>query len=380
LIAFQKRYFWQLRNRKVIACLKLRAYLTLMDLNETIVRAALAGLNDLSGTSLLKSELLSGIDIRNGQITVVLSADKTRLDEFKPLQKEIERCLQKISGVSRVLITFTAERTPALPQKILPQIKRVIAIASGKGGVGKSTTAANLALALSAHGNKVGLLDADIYGPSMPHLFGLSHALEQSDDGRIEPAQAHGIKLMSIGLMVEHDMPLVWRGPMIDKALTQFLNDVNWGELDYLVIDMPPGTGDAQITLTRKASIDGAIIVSTPQDLSLIDARKGIALFRQAGVPVLGIIENMSEFICPQCGMPHDIFSAGGAKREASRQGIAYLGEVPLHMSIRETSDSGMPLVAAFPDCPEAQAYFKIADKISMQSVSAPAHAVVNKT
>jgi ATP-binding protein involved in chromosome partitioning len=351
-----------------------------MDLNEKTVRAVLADLKDLSGAPLTESPQLAGIDIRRGQITIVLAADKAHTDELAPLQQEIEQRLKKLKEVSRVLITFTAERKAPSPQKVLPQVKRVIAVASGKGGVGKSTTAANLALAFSARGYKVGLLDADIYGPSVPHLFGLDKPPEQNEDGTIEPAQAHGLKLMSIGLMVANDAPLVWRGPMIDKALTQFLAGVNWGTLDYLIIDMPPGTGDAQITLTRRAPIDGAIIVSTPQDLSLIDAQKGIALFRQVGVPVLGIIENMSQFICPQCGMKHDIFAHGGARREALRQGIAFLGEVPLHMSIRETSDSGTPLVASSPDSAEAQSYFAIADEILAQFALRPAHAVVNKT
>jgi ATP-binding protein involved in chromosome partitioning len=350
-----------------------------MDLNEKTVRAALSGLTDLSGDPLIKSPLLTGIDIRNGQVTVVLGADKAQLDEFSALQKQIEQRLQKLSGVSRVLITFTAERAAVAPQKFLPQVKRVIAVASGKGGVGKSTTAANLALAFAARGYKIGLLDADIYGPSAPHLFGLDQPPEQNDDGTIEPAQAHGLKLMSIGLMMAFDAPLVWRGPMIDKALTQFLRDVNWGALDYLIIDMPPGTGDAQITLTRRAPIDGAVIVSTPQDLSLIDAQKGIALFRQVGVPVLGIVENMSQFVCPQCGKTHDIFAHGGARHESSRQGVPFLGEVPLHMSIRETCDSGTPLVASAPDSAEARAYFSIADKIVQQLGLRPAHAVVSK-
>ena len=351
-----------------------------MALDDKTVRAALQGLSDLSGTHLIDSSLLAGIDIRHGQVTVVLAANKAQLEELAPLQKEIERRLRAISGVARVLITLTAERMEAMPQRFLPQVKHVIAVASGKGGVGKSTTAANLALALKARGYKVGLLDADIYGPSVPHLFGLAGTPEQNDDGRIEPATAHGLKLMSIGLMVQRDAPLVWRGPMIDKALTQFLRDVNWGELDYLLIDMPPGTGDAQITLTRRAPIDGAVIVSTPQDLSLIDAQKGIVLFRQVGVPVLGIIENMSQFICPQCGKTHDIFAHGGARLEAEKQGIAFLGEVPLHMSIRETSDAGAPLVAHAPESKVAQAYFEIADKILQQMNLTPSHAVVNET
>ena len=349
-----------------------------MELSEKTVLDALAGLQTPSHEPLVKSTLLAGIDLRQGQVTIVLASAKAGVEELAPLQKEIEQRLKKLAGVSRVLITFTAERDLA-PQRLLPHVKYVIAIASGKGGVGKSTTAANLALAFSAQGYRVGLLDADIYGPSVPHLFGLHEPPQQNDDGKIIPAAAHGIKLISIGLMVAQDAPLAWRGPMIDKALTQFLRDVDWGVLDLLLIDMPPGTGDAQLTLTRRAPIDGAIIISTPQDLSLIDAQKGIALFRQVGAPILGIVENMSAFICPHCGKQHDIFAHGGAREEAKRQNVPFLGEIPLHIAIRETSDSGTPLVAGNPSSGEAQLYFKIADAIMVQLNSRTANAAVNE-
>ena len=239
----------------------------------------------------------------------------------------------------------------------------MIAVASGKGGVGKSTTAVNLALGLQAIGLKAGILDADIYGPSQPRLLGLSGRPQVAQGNTLRPMQAFGLKAMSMGFLVDEGTPIIWRGPMVVSALTQMLRDVDWGELDVLVIDMPPGTGDVQLTMAQQVPLSGAIIVSTPQDLALIDARKGLNMFRRVDVPVLGIVENMSYFICPKCGERSDIFGHGGAKTEAEKLGVPFLGGVPLHMDIRATSDEGRPIVASSPDSPHAQIYRDIAAK-----------------
>ncbi len=243
----------------------------------------------------------------------------------------------------------------------MPGVKTIIAVASGKGGVGKSTTAVNLALALAGFGLSVGILDADIYGPSMPRLLGLSGKPEVVDGRTMKPLEAFGVKVMSIGFLVEEETPMIWRGPMVMSALTQMLREVEWGDIDVMVADMPPGTGDAQLTMAQSVPLAGAVIVSTPQDLALIDARRGIAMFRRTEVPILGIVENMSTFICPNCGHQSDIFAHGGARREAERLGVPYLGEIPLAMPIRESSDAGRPIVVADPDGAQAQAFKAIA-------------------
>ena len=237
----------------------------------------------------------------------------------------------------------------------------IIAVASGKGGVGKSTTAVNFALALKELGLKVGVLDADIYGPSMPRLLGLKGQPQQVAGNKLKPMEAYGLKVMSMGFLVDEETPMIWRGPMVMSALSQMLKDVAWGELDVLVVDMPPGTGDAQLTMAQQVPLAGAVIVSTPQDLALIDARKGLAMFRKVNVPVLGIVENMSTFICPHCGERSDIFGHGGARADAARLGVPFLGEVPLTLAIRETSDSGRPVVATDPSSPSAVAFREIA-------------------
>jgi ATP-binding protein involved in chromosome partitioning len=246
----------------------------------------------------------------------------------------------------------------------LPGVTHIIAVASGKGGVGKSTTAANLALALAALGHKVGLLDADIYGPSQPRLMGISGKPQSPDGKRLNPMENHGIKVMSIGFMVAEDTPMIWRGPMVMGALTQLLRDVNWAPLDVLVCDLPPGTGDAQLTMAQNVPLSGAVIVSTPQDIALIDAKKGLNMFRKVDVPVLGIIENMSYFCCPNCGHRSEIFAHGGAQREAERGGVDFLGEIPLDIAIRETSDGGRPIVVNDPQSPHAAAYRDIAKRV----------------
>jgi ATP-binding protein involved in chromosome partitioning len=251
-------------------------------------------------------------------------------------------------------------------EPMVPGVGSIIAVASGKGGVGKSTTAVNLALGLRDLGLRVGVLDADIYGPSMPRLLAIKGRPEMLGN-RLKPMIGYGLKVMSIGFLVEEETPMIWRGPMVMSALTQMLREVDWGELDVMVVDMPPGTGDAQLTMAQQVPLKGAVIVSTPQDLALIDARRGIAMFRRVNVPVLGIVENMSYFLCPNCGARSDIFGHGGAREEAARLGVPFLGEVPLHMAIREKSDSGQPVVVSEPTGAHAQIFRDIAAKVRDQ-------------
>jgi ATP-binding protein involved in chromosome partitioning len=244
-------------------------------------------------------------------------------------------------------------------------VRAIIAVASGKGGVGKSTTSVNLALALAAIGRKVGLLDADIYGPSLPRMMGITGKPTTTPDGKtLKPMENYGVKCMSMGFMVAEDTPMIWRGPMVMSALEQMLRDVEWGDLDVLVVDMPPGTGDAQLTMAQRVPLAGAVIVSTPQDIALLDARKGLNMFRKVDVPVLGVIENMSYFLCPHCGERSDIFSHGGARKEAERMGVDFLGEIPLDIAIRETSDGGKPIVVSQPSSPHAAVYRTIAEAV----------------
>ena len=333
---------------------------------------------------LISLGLVSDVFITDGKVIFSINVPAERAQELEPLRKAAEMTVADLDGVSKVIVALTAERkvggaapvqsappatapraaAPAAPEKVgVPGVKYIISVASGKGGVGKSTTSVNLALALQKLGNKVGILDADIYGPSMPRLLGITG--KPTANGRIlTPMEGYGLKVMSMGFLVEEDTPMIWRGPMVISALTQMLNEVDWGELDMLIVDMPPGTGDAQLTMAQKVPLAGAVIVSTPQDIALIDARKGLNMFRKVNVPILGIVENMSTFICPKCGERSDIFGHGGAKDEAKRLGVPFLGEVPLHMDIRQTSDSGTPIVASSPDSEHAKAYIAIAEKM----------------
>jgi ATP-binding protein involved in chromosome partitioning len=247
---------------------------------------------------------------------------------------------------------------------LVPGVRSIVAVASGKGGVGKSTTAVNLALGLAASGKRVGILDADIYGPSQPRMMGISGRPNSRDGKTLQPMVNYGVKCMSMGFLVAEDTPMIWRGPMVMSALEQMLRDVEWGELDTLIVDMPPGTGDAQLTMAQRVPLTGAVIVSTPQDIALLDARKGLNMFRKVDVPVFGIVENMSYFLCPHCGGRSEIFSHGGARREAEKLGVDFLGEVPLHIDIRETSDGGQPIVVSKPDSDFAKIYRSVADKV----------------
>jgi ATP-binding protein involved in chromosome partitioning len=339
---------------------------------------------DLAG-DIVAQGLVSEIVIHKGKVYFAIQVDPARAGELEALRQAAERVVAAVPGVEAVTVTLTADRPsgggngpgqaaagspftrPGAARDArhrpggVPGVTNIIAVASGKGGVGKSTTAVNLALALKDHGLRVGILDADIYGPSMPRLLGLKGQPQQISGNQLAPMEAYGLKVMSMGFLVDEETPMIWRGPMVMSALSQMLKDVAWGELDVLVVDMPPGTGDAQLTMAQQVPLAGAVIVSTPQDLALIDARKGLNMFRKVNVPVLGIVENMSTFICPHCGEPSNIFGHGGARAEAARLGVPFLGEVPLTIAIRETSDEGRPVVATDPSSAGAMAFRDIA-------------------
>ncbi len=326
--------------------------------------------------NLVSAGLVSDIVIASGNVMFALNADPQHLKTMEALRAVVEKAVAAIPGVAKAMVALTAERAPqrdagpkaqaARAGNAIPGIKHLVAVASGKGGVGKSTTAINLALALHALGLRVAVLDADIYGPSMPKLFGLS-GKPQAADGqgkKMKPMTRYGVELMSIGFLVAEDTPMIWRGPMVMSALTQLLREVAWGETDVMIVDMPPGTGDAQLTMAQQTPLSGAVIVSTPQDLALIDARKGLNMFRKVNVPVLGIVENMSFFICTKCGERHEIFGHGGARAEAERMGVPFLGEVPLDQDLRERSDRGEPLMAGNPTSHHGAIYMDIARKV----------------
>jgi ATP-binding protein involved in chromosome partitioning len=356
------------------------------------------------GVALTNANVLSAISVSDGKVFFSINVDAAEARAWESIRAQAEAAVRGIPGVTTAMVALTAERragaappppaphnrghshdhshgvqpvashrppqSPASPmakQAEIPGISAVIAVASGKGGVGKSTTALNLALGLRDLGLRVGLLDADIYGPSVPRLTGIREKPKLDDNKKMIPIARFGLAIMSIGFLVEEDTAMIWRGPMVMSAITQMLRDVAWGTLDVLVVDMPPGTGDAQLTLAQNVPLKGAVIISTPQDLSLIDARRGLAMFRKVNVPVLGIVENMSYFQCPHCGTRSDIFGHGGARHEAERLGVPFLGEIPLHMSIRTTSDSGTPVVESEPDGPYAAIYRAIGAKVRDQ-------------
>ena len=366
-----------------------------MSVTQQQVLDALAKVRSPRGVALTEANVLSAIMVNDGKVFFSINVDAHEARAWEDVRAQTEAAMRAIPGVTSAMIALTAERKPgsAPPpsrrggvssaaahrpphnpggspmsrQAEIPGIAAVIAVASGKGGVGKSTTALNLALGLRDLGLRVGLLDADIYGPSVPRLTGIRAKPELTDDKKMVPIERFGLAIMSIGFLVEEDTAMIWRGPMVMSAITQMLRDVVWGKLDVLVVDMPPGTGDAQLTLAQNVPLKGAIIISTPQDLSLIDARRGLAMFKKVNVPVLGIVENMSYFQCPHCGTRSDIFGHGGARHEAERLGVPFLGEVPLHMAIRATSDAGNPVVVSEPDGPHAAIYRAIGAKVRDQ-------------
>ncbi|MHB2266249.1 Mrp/NBP35 family ATP-binding protein [Aliihoeflea sp. PC F10.4] len=381
-----------------------------MSLTKETVLEALKSVKgpDFEG-DLVSLGLISDIFIADSKVFFSITVPAARAQELEPLRAAAERVVKAIPGVLGAVVALTAEKkgggmesapprpapkpaprpaaAPTPPpstqsgRRGIPGIKAIIAVASGKGGVGKSTTAVNLSLGLAAQGLKVGVLDADIYGPSMPRLLGISGKPETVDGKTLKPMENYGLKVMSMGFLVEEETPMIWRGPMVMSALTQMLREVQWGELDVLVVDMPPGTGDAQLTMAQNVPLAGAVIVSTPQDLALIDARKGLNMFKKVDVPLLGIVENMSYFIAPDTGARYDIFGHGGAEREAERLGVPFLGAVPLTMDVRETSDAGTPVVVSNPEGAQAAVYRGIAAKVwqRLQAETAASEAATPK-
>jgi ATP-binding protein involved in chromosome partitioning len=361
---------------------------------EALRRVGLPG-----GGNVAEAGMVNGLALREGHVAFALEVDPKQGAQLEPIRKAAEQAVMQLPGVLSVSAVLTAHRPApgSAPQQRpsgpghqghshqghnhghghshgqaapgggklnLPGVRYIIAVASGKGGVGKSTTAVNLALALHKLGLKVGLMDADVYGPSQPRMMGISGKPTSKDGKIMEPMENYGIKVMSMGFLIEEETPMIWRGPMVMSAVTQMLRDVNWGELDVLVCDLPPGTGDTQLTMAQNVPLAGAVIVSTPQDIALLDAKKGLNMFRKVDVPVLGIIENMSYFACPHCGEVTEIFAHGGARKEAQRFGVDFLGEIPLALAIRETSDGGTPIVVSQPESEHARAYRGIAEAV----------------
>ncbi len=348
------------------------------EVTEEQIWQALKGVAD-DGQDVVSEGLVSGLIVKNGNVGFAIEVDPSEGAAKEPLRQACEKAVEALPGVLSVTVVLTAHRDAAQrapdpsrgpaaaedTRTAIPGIASIVAVASGKGGVGKSTMAVNLALALAVGGRRVGILDADIYGPSMPRMLGIQGRPKAIDGKRLEPMRNHGLACMSMGFLVDEDTPMIWRGPMVMQALEQMLREVEWGNLDLLVVDMPPGTGDAQLTMAQRVPLTGAIIVSTPQDIALIDARKGLAMFQRVNVPVFGIVENMSYYQCPQCGHRAEIFGHGGARKTADDLGMDFLGEVALDIRIRETSDSGQPVVATDPESAHAAAFRKIADKVA---------------
>jgi ATP-binding protein involved in chromosome partitioning len=333
---------------------------------ESAIREKLSAYTDpYLGQTLGEVRAVKSVTLQAGRMAVELVLGFPCADYGAELQAALEKHLAPLLGDARLELKLQAQITAHAVQrtlKPLANVKNVVAVASGKGGVGKSTTAANLALAWAAQGAKVGLLDADIYGPSQPLMMGLSGAKPVSTDGKhMTPLRAHGVEVMSIGFMIDQEQPMAWRGPMVTQALTQLLGDTTWGDLDYLVVDMPPGTGDIQLTLAQRVPVSGAVIVTTPQDIALLDARKGLKMFEKVEVRVLGVVENMSMHVCAQCGHVEHVFGSGGGARMAAQYGVQLLGELPLDIRIREDADGGAPTVVAEPDSERARAYFLMA-------------------
>ena len=366
---------------------------------EDVLKALDQVIDPVSGRTVVQQDMIQGLVVKDGHVGFALEVAPERGSQSEPLRKICEAMVLGVKGVKSVTAVLTAHEqhhgggqphghdhahAPARPRQAppapqgIPGVASIIAVASGKGGVGKSTVAVNLALSLAKLGLKVGLLDSDIYGPSVPRLLGITDK-PTADGKRINPIEKFGLKAMSIGFLVGEDEAVVWRGPMVQSALSQMMADVNWAPLDVLVLDMPPGTGDAQLTITQRVPLKGAVIVSTPQDIALIDAKKGVAMFRKTQVPILGVVENMSMFVCPDCGHSHAIFGHGGARETAQKMGVPFLAEIPLVPRIREMSDAGTPVSVTDPDGPEAAAFLQLAKKVAdaLENSQRPAPKIV---
>jgi ATP-binding protein involved in chromosome partitioning len=357
---------------------------------EMVLTALRKVVDPVTGKNLVDSNMVEGLALRDGHVGFAIEVPAARGGDAEPLRKAAEKAVAALPDVLSVTAVLTAHREQGRPQAAsqhahghahghaqghghahgaqpagIPGVAAVVAVASGKGGVGKSTVAVNLALGLARLGLKTGLLDADIYGPSVPRLLAITERPKTRDGQKLEPIEKMGLKTMSIGFLVKEDEPMIWRGPMVQSALTQMMSDVSWAPLDVLIVDMPPGTGDAQLTMAQRVPLKGAVIVSTPQDIALIDARKGIAMFSKTQVPILGIVENMSVFVCPECGHESHIFGHGGARETARTLNVPFLGEIPLVPKIRETSDAGTPIVAQAPESREAEAFMALARTVA---------------
>ena len=313
---------------------------------------------------------IKNLRVEDGNVSLDIVLGYPAKSQFESIRKSVINAVREIAGVKNVSINVSSQVVAHAVQrgvKLLPGVKNIIAVASGKGGVGKSTTAVNLALALAAEGAQVGILDADIYGPSQPMMLGITGRPESIEENTIEPMEGHGLQASSIGFLIEADDPMVWRGPMVTSALEQLLRQTRWRDLDYLIVDMPPGTGDIQLTLSQKVPVTGAVIVTTPQDIALLDARKGLKMFEKVGVPIVGVIENMSTYICTQCGHEEHIFGSGGGEKMCKEYGVDFLGALPLNLSIREQADAGRPTVVADPDSAISVIYKEIARQVAIR-------------
>jgi ATP-binding protein involved in chromosome partitioning len=341
-----------------------------MPLSDNEIVTALKGVIDPNtGKDLVAGKAVKSARVTGDQIAVEIQLGYPAKSQYDLIRKLAQDAIAALPGAGRVAVSIGHKIVSHAVQrgvKLVPGVKNIVAVASGKGGVGKSTTAANLALALAAEGATVGVLDADIYGPSQPMMLGIAGRPESKDGKTLEPLEAYGVQAMSIGFLIDADTPMVWRGPMVTQALEQLLKDTNWRDVDYLVVDLPPGTGDIQLTLSQKVPVTGAVIVTTPQDIALIDARKGLKMFEKVGVPIVGIVENMSIHICSKCGHAEHIFGEGGAERMCRDYNVPFLGALPLDIRIREQADSGRPTVVADPDGPTAQIYKEIARKVAV--------------
>ncbi|MBC7453506.1 MAG: iron-sulfur cluster carrier protein ApbC [Massilia sp.] len=342
-----------------------------MSITTEDVKAALTTVIDPNThKDLVSSRCVKNLRVDNANIALDIELGYPARSQFSLIGADVTRVLQALPGVGKIDVHVYSKIIPHTVQrgvKLMANVKNIIAVASGKGGVGKSTTAVNLALALSAEGASVGILDADIYGPSLPMMLGISARPDTADGKSLEPMENHGLQVSSIGFMIDPDEPMVWRGPMVTQALLQLLEQTNWRDLDYLIVDMPPGTGDIQLTLSQKVPVTGAVIVTTPQDIALLDARKGLKMFEKVGIPILGVVENMSTHICSQCGHAESIFGHGGGEKMCADFGVEFLGALPLTMAIREQTDSGRPTVVADPDGAVAQVYKAIARTVAIK-------------